>query len=69
MSFIRDFDSARMQRMSNINNILYERLKADIILGIVFPTVRKGEIHFYYKGGSLYKFNGISFERDSAYEK
>ena len=37
--------------------------------GEVFPAVRKNELHFYYKGGCLYKFSGGSFKRDKNFEK
>ena len=43
--------------------------KADVLKGEVFPAVRKNELHFYYKGGCLYKFSGGSFKRDKNFEK
>lgn len=69
MGFLRFFDITKMNKMSEKNMELFLRLKTDITLGVVFPAVRKGEIHFYYKGGCLYKFNGVSFVRDKDYEK
>ena len=48
---------------------LFEELKADVLKGEVFPAVRKNELHFYYKGGCLYKFADGSFKRDKNYEK
>ena len=44
---------------------LFEKLKNDILINKaakkVFPAIRKNEIHFYYKGGRLFKFSGKSF--------
>lgn len=62
--FKRSFNTAKI-----IKSELLDKLKKDVKEGIVFPTVRKNEIHFYYAGGCLYKWNGKSFRRDSNYEK
>ena len=51
------------------NAALYEKLYADVLNGEVFPAVRINELHFYYKGGCLYKFAGGAFKRDKNYEK
>lgn len=67
MGFIRNFDSSKIDKLSNANAELFAQLKTDTYAGLVFPAVRKGEVHFYYKGGCLYKFNGVSFARDKAY--
>jgi hypothetical protein len=67
--FLRVFNRAKLNNLTGKNAELFERLKADVYTGEVFPAVRKGEIHFYYKGGCLYKFNGVSFVRDKEYEK
>lgn len=48
---------------------LFNRLKADAEKGEVFPAVRKNELHFYYRGGCLYKFAGGSFKRDKNFGK
>mgnify|MGYP000978056579 CR=1 FL=1 len=68
MGFIRSFDSSKISKLSNASMELFTLLKNDTYAGLVFPAVRKGEVHFYYKGGCLYKFNGISFARNKAYE-
>ena len=61
MSFIRDFSRIQIDKMTNGENArLFNRLKADVLKGKVFPAVRKNELHFYYKGGCLYKFVGGS---------
>ena len=49
--------------------LFVDQLKADCEKGEVFPAVRKGEIHFYYKGGCLYRFGGKKFSRDKEYDK
>lgn len=67
MGFIRSFDSSKIKKLSDASAELFAKLKNDTYAGLVFPAVRKGEVHFYYKGGCLYKFNGISFARDKAY--
>jgi len=38
------------------NNKLWGKLKQDIINGEVFLCIRGGYVSFYYKGGSLFKF-------------
>ena len=56
--------------MTGVKNAeLFAKLKADVVNGAVFPAVRKNELHFYYKGGCLYKFAGGSFKRDKNFEK
>lgn len=67
MGFIRSFDSSKINKLSKTSTEIFARLKTDICVGLIFPAVRKGEVHFYYKGGCLYKFNGTSFIRDKAY--
>ena len=70
MSFIRSFNQAQLDKMmSGENAVLFNRLKADVLKGELFPAVRKNELHFYYKGGCLYKFAGGSFKRDKNFEK
>ena len=70
MGFIRVFDQKQINRMTGSENAeLFTRLKADVLNGAVFPAVRKNELHFYYKGGCLYKFSGGSFKRDKNFEK
>ena len=62
MGFIRTCDQTQIQKMTSGNNAeLLAKLKADVLNGEVFPAVRKNELHFYYKGGCLYKFAGGSF--------
>ena len=46
---------------------LFGLLKTDVLAGRVFPAVRTNELHFYYKGGCLYKFNG-AYSRDDNYK-
>jgi len=68
MGFIRSFDCSKIDKLSGASAELFVRLKKDIYAGLVFPAVRIGEVHFYYKGGCLYKFNGSSYVRDKKYE-
>ena len=67
MGFIRNFSQGQIDRMQGEG--LFEKLKADVLKGEVFPAIRKSELHFYYKGGCLYKFVGSSFKRYNNYEK
>lgn len=46
---------------------LWQELKKLVESGEVFPAIRKDELHFYYKGGTLFKFSGSSFKRNRAY--
>ncbi len=70
MGFIRLFDDAAIDKMKSAKNAeILERLMNDVAAGEVFPAVRVNELHFYYKGGCLYKFTGSSFERDPRYAK
>lgn len=69
MSFLRSFDCTKIGKLTGKESELFEQIKSDIWSGEVFPSVRKDEIHFYYKGGCLYKFNGSSFVRDKKFEK
>lgn len=41
--------------------LFIEKLLPDIHNGEVFPAVRKNEIHFYYQGGRLFKYDGKDF--------
>ncbi len=67
MAFIRSFNRAQAEKLNGDN--LYKQLKEDVLRGVVFPAVRVNELHFYYKGGCLYKFTGGSFKRDKNYER
>ena len=70
MGFIRSFSQSQIDKMTCGDNAeLFARLKADVLNGTVFPAVRKNELHFYYKGGCLYKFAGGTFKRDKNFEK
>lgn len=70
MSFIRSFSKTQINNMTGEENAeLFTKLKADVLKGEVFPAVRKDELHFYYRGGCLYRFSGNSFQRDKNYEK
>ena len=70
MGFIREFNCLQIDKMtSGSNGELFEHLKADVLKGEVFPAVRKNELHFYYKGGCLFRFCGGSFKRDKNFEK
>lgn len=50
------------------NATLFALLKEDVAVGKVFPALRNNELHFYYKGGCLYKFLSGVFYRDSNYD-
>lgn len=52
---------------SECNASLFALLKRDVESGKVYPAVRNDELHFYYKGGCLYKFTKGVFLRDSKY--
>lgn len=54
---------------AEFNAALFAMLKADVANGTVFPAVRDNELHFYYKGGCLFKFAKGAFLRDINYEK
>lgn len=70
MGFIRSFSDRQINQMTSGENAeLFLQLKADVLRGVVFPAVRKNELHFYYQGGCLYKFSGGSFKRDKNFEK
>lgn len=51
------------------NSTLFALLTNDIKSGNVFPAVRNNELHFYYKGGCLFKFLKGAFYRDKNYDK
>ena len=63
------------RKFSNIaelkNEPLYKKLENDIHTNKasekVFPAIRKNEIHFYYKGGRLFKYSGRSFKTHLKY--
>lgn len=66
--FARSLTVERITKMTNGENAqLFGQLKADVLAGNVFPAVRKDELHFYYKGGCLYKFNG-TYSRDENFK-
>lgn len=68
MGFLRKFGDDKIKRMTTGQNAeLFGRLKADVLAGEVFPAVRVNELHFYYKGGRLYKFANGRFVRDPRY--
>lgn len=70
MGFTRSFSDVQIEKMTNgENSQLFAQLKADVLAGDVFPAVRINELHFYYKGGCLYKFSGFGFKRDKNYKK
>lgn len=70
MSFIRSLDEKQISALSNGENYqLYHLLKCDVASGQVFPSVRKNELYFYYKGGCLYKLAKGKLTRDKAYAK
>ena len=50
------------------NAALFAMLKNDIYAGIVFPAIRNDELHYYYKGGCLFKFVKGAFFRNANYE-
>ena len=79
MSFTRDFTQTQIGKMTSdtltnkftgeSNLQLFERLRADVLKGEVFPAVRINELHFYYKGGCIFKFASGSYKRDKNFEK
>ena len=70
MSFIRCLDEKQIAALyDNKNTKLFNKLKNDILLGVVFPAVRKNQLYFYYKGGCLFKYSSGAFTRDEAYKK
>ena len=79
MGFIRDFSQEQIDRFmsdtlinkftNESNKRLFERLQEDVLKGEIFPAVRINELHFYYKGGCLFKFAAGSFKRNKNYEK
>lgn len=58
MAFIREFTSIEALRNTSLFN---NCLLPDIKNGKVFPAIRKNEIHFYYQGGRLFKYDGNDF--------
>ena len=65
-----DFQSRVGHYFKCDNNVaLFALLKDDVIKGSVFPAIRDNELHFYYKGGCLYKFVKGAFWRDVNYER
>ena len=79
MGFTRDFSRVQEDKLKSDTQInkftnesnakLFERLRADVLKGEVFPAVRINELHFYYKGGCLFKFAEGSFKRNKNYGK
>lgn len=51
------------------NAALFALLQEDVSKGTVFPAIRDDELHFYYKGGCLYKFVKGAFWRDANYDR
>lgn len=66
--FKRYFDIDKINKLSPHDKVLFEKLKSDVANGSVFPAVRNNELHFYYKGGCLYKIKGNKFDRAPEYE-
>lgn len=61
-------DSGHYLKLNSCYNIaLFTLLKEDVVKGEVFPAVRNNELHFYYKGGCLFKFVSGAFYRDCKY--
>lgn len=58
MAFMRSFDISKINRLTDKSAELFASLKADVLAGEVFPAVRKGELHFYYMCGCLYRIRG-----------
>lgn len=70
MSFLRTLTELQMTKLKSGDNAeLFAKLSADVLRGEVFPAVRQNQLHFYYKGGCLYKFANGSFKRDKNYAK
>ncbi len=58
MAFERKFDF--IEKL-NKEELFSKLLLSDIKNGKVFPAVRRNEIHFYYQGGRLFKYDGNDF--------
>lgn len=63
--FVNDGRVVKLDK--NFNALLFAQLKQDVANGILFPAIRANELHFYYKGGCLYKFAKGRFVRDARY--
>lgn len=59
MAFNRSMEDDQFEKMSK--NPLFGKLKEDIFNGEVFFAIRPNAANFYYKGASLYRFNGDYF--------
>ena len=53
--FQRTLEAAAVKIL--ITDSLWKKLKPDIDTGTVFPTIRKNEIHFYYRGGKIFGYD------------
>jgi hypothetical protein len=64
--FKRKFDSESIKRLKS-EKLFTENLLPDIVSGEVFPAVRGGYMSFYYKGGSLFKYDRNEFSTHIKY--
>lgn len=60
MAFERILSDDLIEKLKN-EDLFKNYLLPDIKSGIVFPAIRKNEIHFYYKGGRLFKYTDKGF--------
>ena len=60
MAFERILSDDLIEKLKN-EDLFKNYLLPDIKIGIVFPAIRKNEIHFYYKGGRLFKYTDKGF--------
>lgn len=64
--FIRSLKEAQIVALKE-NKLFTEKLMTDIKAGVIFPAIRKDEIHFYYNGSSLFVYSGKSFRYNKKY--
>lgn len=61
--FKRGFENFSLEKF--IKEEVYKLLEDDIEKGRIFPTLRAGEIHFYYDGGCIFSYkNRFSYNLD-----
>lgn len=64
--FMRRLDEAQIDALKK-DPLFKTKLLKDIKSGIIFPAIRKNEVHFYYKGSSLFLYSGKSFKYNIEY--
>ncbi|HSA05993.1 MAG TPA: hypothetical protein P5556_02310 [Candidatus Gastranaerophilales bacterium] len=58
--FKRELDSELINRLKS-EKLFGDNLLPDIHKGIVFLAIRNNEVHFYYRGGRLFKYTNKGF--------